>query len=307
MVNDADGSEYPTRAIYDEVREPELLVWTESHSGMQVRTQFVALGPERTEVRIHQRYVPEAFLAPEAQEGFLSSLDRFDAYLGRLSRSRPDGTEGAENMDGTDGDLSAAIASEYDALADLLEAADPAAWDAPSLCEGWRTREVVAHMTMPARYTGPAFMAELEAAGGDFTRLSDTVAARDGALPAASLVADLRSEVLHGWRPPGGRAEDAFVHCVIHGLDIIEAVPLARRVPRDRVARVLGIVEDAGGPDLFGTDLSGVQLQADDLDWSFGSGATVSGPGQALTLVLCGRLLPPGRLGGEAAGRFTRR
>ena len=42
-------------------------------------------------------------------------------------------------------------------------------WDAPSLCEGWRTREVVAHMTMPARYSGPAFMAELEAAGGDFT------------------------------------------------------------------------------------------------------------------------------------------
>ena len=56
-------------------------------------------------------------------------------------------------------------------------------WDAPSLCEKWRTREVVAHVTMPARYDGPAFMAELEAAGGDFTRLSDAIAARDGALP----------------------------------------------------------------------------------------------------------------------------
>ncbi len=55
------------------------------------------------------------------------------------------------------------IAAEFEALADLLEAAGPDAWDAPSLCEGWRTREVVAHMTMPARYDGPAFMAELEA------------------------------------------------------------------------------------------------------------------------------------------------
>ena len=81
MVNDADGSEYPTRAVYDEVREPELLVWTESHSGMRVRSEFVALGPDRTEVRIQQTYVPEAFLAPEAQAGFLSSLDRFAAYL----------------------------------------------------------------------------------------------------------------------------------------------------------------------------------------------------------------------------------
>jgi uncharacterized protein YndB with AHSA1/START domain len=84
MVNDADGSEYPTRAIYDEVREPELLAWTEPSSGMQVTTQFVALGAERTEVRIHQRLVPEALLAPEAQAGFLTSLDRFDAYLAGL-------------------------------------------------------------------------------------------------------------------------------------------------------------------------------------------------------------------------------
>ena len=45
MVNDADGSEYPTRAVFDEVRAPELLVWTESHSGMRVRSEFVALGP----------------------------------------------------------------------------------------------------------------------------------------------------------------------------------------------------------------------------------------------------------------------
>ena len=81
MVNDADGSEYATRAVYDEVREPELLAWTESSSGMQVTTQFVALGPDRTEVRIRQRFVPEALLLPEVQAGFLSSLDRFAAYL----------------------------------------------------------------------------------------------------------------------------------------------------------------------------------------------------------------------------------
>lgn len=84
MVSEADGSEYPTRAVFDEVRPPELLVWTEAHSGMRVRSEFVALGPLRTEVRIHQTYVPEAFLAPEAQAGFVSSLDRFAAYLSGL-------------------------------------------------------------------------------------------------------------------------------------------------------------------------------------------------------------------------------
>jgi len=214
-----------------------------------------------------------------------------------MTPERVSATEPAEDPGG-------AIAAEYGALADLLESADAGVWDAPSLCQGWRTREVVAHMTMPARYTGPQFMMELEGAGGDFTRLSNTVATRDGALPVATLLAGLRSDVLHGWQPPGGGAEGALTHCVIHGLDIIEAVPLARRLPQARIAPVLGIVAAPGSPNLFGVDLAGVELRADDLDWSSGAGALVTGPAQALALVACGRLLPPGRLGGEAAGRF---
>jgi hypothetical protein len=56
---------------------------------MKVITQFAALGPERTEVRIHQRYVPEAFMSPEAQAGFSTSLDRFAMYLGRVTSRSP--------------------------------------------------------------------------------------------------------------------------------------------------------------------------------------------------------------------------
>jgi uncharacterized protein YndB with AHSA1/START domain len=88
MVSDADGSEYPTRAVYDEVRPPELLSWTEAGSGMRVTSEFIELGPARTEVRIHQSHVPEPLRAADAQAGFLSSLDRFAAY-GAALRSRP--------------------------------------------------------------------------------------------------------------------------------------------------------------------------------------------------------------------------
>ncbi len=84
MVNDADGSEYPTHAVYDEVRPPERLAWTDPSTGMRVTSDFVELGPERTEVRILQVKVPDAIRSPEAQAGFLSSLDRFAAYLGTL-------------------------------------------------------------------------------------------------------------------------------------------------------------------------------------------------------------------------------
>jgi uncharacterized protein (TIGR03083 family) len=203
------------------------------------------------------------------------------------------------------GALHDTIAAEYGALADQLEGAGDDVWTAPSLCEKWTTREVVAHMTMPARYDGPAFMAEIAAVGGDFTRFSDTVAARDGALPVPTLLADLRSPVLHAWEPPGGGADGALTHCVIHELDIGEAVPLPRRVPDSCLRSVLGIVAAEGASNLFGVDLSDVELRADDLDWSSGSGALVRGPAQALVLVAAGRLLPAGRLHGEAAVRFT--
>jgi uncharacterized protein YndB with AHSA1/START domain len=85
MVNDADGSRYPTRAVYAEVVEPERLVWTEAHSGMTVTVTFVDVGDARTEVQIRQTNVPEAFRSPEAQAGFSTSLDRFAAYLAKLS------------------------------------------------------------------------------------------------------------------------------------------------------------------------------------------------------------------------------
>jgi uncharacterized protein YndB with AHSA1/START domain len=85
MVNEADGSEYPTDAVYDEVRPPERLSWTDPSSGMRVESDFVEVAPGRTEVRIRQFNVPEALASPEAQAGFVSSLDRFAAYLGTLA------------------------------------------------------------------------------------------------------------------------------------------------------------------------------------------------------------------------------
>jgi uncharacterized protein YndB with AHSA1/START domain len=85
MVSDA--GEYPTHATYVEVTEPERLVWTESHSGMTVTAIFTDVGDGRTEVRIHQTNVPEMFRSPQAQAGFLTSLDRFADYLHQFSRT----------------------------------------------------------------------------------------------------------------------------------------------------------------------------------------------------------------------------
>jgi uncharacterized protein YndB with AHSA1/START domain len=87
MVSDADGSKYTMRAVYVEVRRPDRLVWTEPdvEGGMTTTITFVELGDGQTEVITHQTNVPAMFRAPEAQAGFLTSLDRFGAYVAALA------------------------------------------------------------------------------------------------------------------------------------------------------------------------------------------------------------------------------
>jgi uncharacterized protein (TIGR03083 family) len=195
--------------------------------------------------------------------------------------------------------LQPAVAAEYLALADVLASASEAAWDTPSLCEGWRVREVIAHLTMPARYDEQAFMAELQARDFDFGRLSNEVAARDAELPTGELIASLRSDALLHWTPPGGGYHGALNHVVIHGLDLM--VPLgAHRCPSDEtILVVLDDLTTGRVHEHFGTDITGRRLEASDLDWSYGSGPVLRGSAQDLALVLCGRTVPPGRLEGK--------
>jgi uncharacterized protein (TIGR03083 family) len=197
------------------------------------------------------------------------------------------------------------IAAERRDLAALLEDLSPAQWVAPSLCAGWRVAEVVAHVTMPFRFSTGRFVREMVKSGGRFNRMADRVARREAAeLSREALVASLRDNADHPWRPPGAGPEGALSHDVIHGLDITTALELDRRVPAERLEAVLGGIKPKQ-VKYFRTDLTGVCLRADDLDWSYGSGTPLTGLAQDLLLVLGNRRLPAGRLRGEPSARFT--
>ncbi|HEY5989374.1 MAG TPA: maleylpyruvate isomerase family mycothiol-dependent enzyme [Streptosporangiaceae bacterium] len=198
-----------------------------------------------------------------------------------------------------DADLQPAVAAEFVALADLLDSATDAQWDTPSVCEGWRVREVIAHMTMAARYSEEEFMAELRRCGFDFSRLSNQIAARDAELPTSELVANLRADVMHHWTPPGGGYHGALNHVVIHGLDATVPLGVPRRSPDEIIRVVLDDLTEGGGHAHFGTSIKGRTLQATNLDWSHGSGPALRGAAEDLALVLCGRTIPARRLEGK--------
>src|SRR3984957_19032333 len=94
------------------------------------------------------------------------------------------------------------IAAHRRALAGALRELAPDQWHGDSLCAGWTPAHVLAHMTMPFRISGEEFMAGLQRCGGDFTRFSNEVAARDSQLPTAALVALLRDNADNPWSPP---------------------------------------------------------------------------------------------------------
>ncbi len=185
------------------------------------------------------------------------------------------------------------VASTCQGLADLLVPTALDAWEAPSLCQKWSVRHVVAHVTMPVRLSPEEFGAEMARAGGDFTTLSDTVAARDAALPVADLLHDLRSPRLHEWQPPGGGASGALSHAVIHSLDVTVALGRPSVAPVDAMISVLEQMTATDG-SLFGLDLSGVRLEATDSGWCWGTGQPLRADSGGLVALLSGRTLPDG-------------
>jgi uncharacterized protein (TIGR03083 family) len=201
--------------------------------------------------------------------------------------------------------IRAETVAERTALALMLAALPPSQWAEPTLCAGWRVSEVVAHMTMPFRMSAPRFFLALARSRFRFDAMADRVARRDAAaMSPADLLAALRDNVGHPWSPPGGGPVGALSHDVIHGLDISVALGLDRRPPVSRVGLVLEHMR-ARNVSFFGADLSGVRLQATDLDWASGTGEPLHGTAQDLLLVICGRRLPADLLSGAAASRFT--
>ena len=202
-------------------------------------------------------------------------------------------------------DLTATITAERHTFGDVLEGLSEDDWNAPSLCAGWRVREVVAHMTMPFRFSTGRFLGEMVRSRGSFARMADRVARRDARAPVATLLEGWRTNEDNPWKPPGGGYPGALTHDVVHGLDITVPLGIEHTVSESALRVVL---DQAAGPrslQHFSPDLAGVRLEADDLDWAFGDGEPLRGAARHLLLVLVGRRLPAGLLTGAQNARFT--
>ena len=119
----------------------------------------------------------------------------------------------------------AAIHQQRLELADLLDDLSSDEWDHPSLCTGWRVRDVAAHLALA--HTGPGRAAlELIRAGGSLPRLIRTTAVRHAALPTERIVAEIRGMAGSRRRAVGVSPLEPLLDVLVHGQDV--AVPLGR-------------------------------------------------------------------------------
>lgn len=190
-----------------------------------------------------------------------------------------------------DDELFSETVAQRTALVAVLDGLAEEDWDKPSLCEGWRIREVLAHTTMPCRHSGRAVLAAMVRARGRFDVAADRLARRDTADHTSSDLLDcLRSNVDHRWKPPGGGQLGALSHDVIHGLDITEALGWSTVSPPRRLIAVLN------SPKLtraFKVDLTPYRLVATDATFTHGEGRPLHLPAKDLLLTMTGRRQPP--------------
>lgn|SRR5690606_19718099 len=186
-------------------------------------------------------------------------------------------------------DLVSETRAERERLAGLFGDLTPEQWDAASLCDGWRVREVVAHMTMPFRTKPLKVMGGLVRARFSFNRYADRDArSAAAAMSEAELVGLLRRNIDHPWQPPGGGQAGALSHDVIHGLDVTEPLGLPSP-PTERLALVLGSTRPRQ-LKYFGVDLGGTRLTASDSGVSIGDGPNVvEMTSKEMLLVVTGR------------------
>jgi uncharacterized protein (TIGR03083 family) len=197
------------------------------------------------------------------------------------------------------------ISVERRGLADVLDQLTEAQWHAESLCAGWSSAHVAAHLTMPFRLTEQEYFAGVQAAGGDFTLFSDAMAERDSKIPKSELVAILRDNAENPWAPPGAGLIAPLSHDVIHGIDITWPLAVDWPIPDLALTSVLDMLVGDGTETVFGVPLSGLCLHADDLRWSWGSGAAIHGSGRDLVPLLGARHVPYDRFSGPGVAQLS--
>lgn len=190
-------------------------------------------------------------------------------------------------------DVREMLACERRDLVELLHTLTPEEWEAPSLCEGWRVRDVVAHLlydTIPLH----RYLLAAVRNGPSVDRFNNRLVDNERLTPPSTLLARL-SSIENGTLSPLS-PKISLADMLVHHQDIRRPLGRERTIDPGRLRSVLA------HPDPFAFTrryTRGLRFVATDLTWSKGDGPEVRGTGEALALAAAGRRVVLGELDGD--------
>jgi len=203
--------------------------------------------------------------------------------------------------------LMAMAHAERGDLAEFLATLTPQDWEAPSLCSKWTVKDVVAHV-ISYEDLGTLGLLKRFAKGGIVwaNQVNQVGVDEFAAMSPQQLLEFLRNHLQPRGLTAGFGGMIALVDGTIHHQDIRRSLGRPRRVPTDRLERVLGLVP--GNPRLgAGRRIRGLRLRATDMDWTHGHGPEVTGPGEALLMAMSGRPAALADLSGPGLDTLAKR
>lgn len=173
-------------------------------------------------------------------------------------------------------------------LAEFLATLTPTQWDAPSLCAGWRVRDVVAHMFSYEDLSTVGLVGRFVKGGLLPARVNAVGVASYAGHTPDQLVELVRTHLTPRGLTAGLGGRIALTDGVIHHQDIRRPLGLPREIPPERLRPALDTARTA--PTIgAGMRIRGLSLAASDMGWTAGKGPRVEGPAEALLMVIAGR------------------
>lgn len=184
----------------------------------------------------------------------------------------------------------ASVDAQRRELADLIETFDTQQWMAPSLCDGWRVRDVAAHLTHS--HMAP-LRAIVEAAKSGFR--FDPMIRRLGIEDPRSqseIAAALRGMAGSRKKVPGTSVQQPMIELLVHGQDMAVPLGIDLPMPADAAVEAAKRLGRMKFPINAVLQLDGVRLVATDADFAVGEGREVRAPIRDIVMILAGRAQP---------------
>ena len=179
------------------------------------------------------------------------------------------------------------IDEQRTSLAALLANLTPEQWSSASLCDGWKVRDVAAHLTHSQMGPLQVVVAAVRS-GFRFDPMINRLATSD-ARSQTEIVAALRAMVGSRKRIVGTKPLDPLTDVLVHGQDIAVPLGIDRPIPPAAGAASANHLWHTGFPMQPAKQITGIRLVATDADFAAGDGYEIKAPIRDILMLLTGR------------------